>query len=100
MPDHAAFATTLKIETFQAGKSYSDAEELLMMQRFAAGNLLHLLDGPFNRADTLKNLLIEGGTFADFNQLVQAIRKLTAGDVQELANKWLDPELLVEVVIG
>ncbi len=77
-----------------------DAEELLMMQRFAAGNLLHLLDGPFNRADTLKNLLIEGGTFADFNQLVQAIRKLTASNVQELANKWLDPELLVEVVIG
>lgn len=77
-----------------------DAEELLMMQRFAAGNLLHLLDGPFNRADTLKNLLIEGGTFADFNQLVEAIRKLSTKDVQELATKWLDPDLLVEVVIG
>ncbi|MCF8239025.1 MAG: insulinase family protein [Saprospiraceae bacterium] len=77
-----------------------EAEELLMMQRFAAGNLLHLLDGPFNRADTLKNLLIEGGTFDDFNQLVQAIRKLTPRDVQELATRWLDPDLLIEVVIG
>lgn len=77
-----------------------DGDELLMMQRFAAGNLLHLLDGPFNRADTLKNLLIEGGTFDDFNQLVAAIRRITPAEVQDMARKWLDPDQMVEVVIG
>ena len=35
MPDHPAFAATFQVETFQASKSYSDAEELLMASDLA-----------------------------------------------------------------
>lgn len=76
------------------------SEELLMMQRFAAGNMLHLLDGPFNQADTLKNLIVEGGNHLDFDKMVTSIRSITPEKVLELASTWLNPEDMIEVVIG
>ncbi len=85
--------TKLRTEPMQA-------EELLMMQRFAVGNMLHLLDGPFSQSDTLKNLIVEGGDYEDFNNMVTAIRAITPEKVMELATKWFDPNEMIEVVIG
>lgn len=85
--------TKLRTEPMQA-------EELLMMQRFAVGNMLHLLDGPFSQSDTLKNLIVEGGDFNDFNNMVQAIRSITPQKVMDLAHHWLDPNEMIEVVVG
>jgi len=76
------------------------AEELLMMQRFAAGNMLHLLDGAFYRADTLRNLLVEGGDHEDFNRQVRAIRETDPGQVRLLARRWLRAADMSEVVVG
>lgn len=75
-------------------------EELLMMQRFAAGNMLHLLDGPFYRADTLRNLLAEGGDHTHFDRQVRAILEITPRQVRGLAARWLSPETMTEVVVG
>lgn len=75
-------------------------EELLMMQRFASGNMLHLLDGAFYRADTLRNLLAEGGDHTHFDRQVQAIREITPREVQHLAARWLAPSAMTEVVVG
>jgi len=77
-----------------------DAEELRMMQRFVAGNLLHLLDGPFNQADTLRNLIVEGGDHRDFDLLAGAVRDITPARVLELSRRWLDPADMTEVIIG
>jgi predicted Zn-dependent peptidase len=74
--------------------------ELLMMKRFACGNMLHLLDGPFPRADTLRNLLVEGGTYDDFNQMVDALKNIETDDIVRLTQKWLNPADMIEVVIG
>jgi zinc protease len=65
-----------------------------------AGNLLHLLDGPFNQADTLRNLIVEGGDHRDFDLLAGAVRDITPARVLELALKWLDPADMTEVIIG
>ena len=77
-----------------------EEEELTMMKQSFSGLLLHSLDGPFSRGDTLRNLLVEGGTAEDFNQLVQALRALQPEHVPELARRWLDPSDMVEVIIG
>jgi zinc protease len=74
--------------------------ELLMMQRFAMGNLLHLLDGAFQKADTLSNLTVEGGDHEDFNHMVRAIRDIRPEEICHLAAKWLSPHDMTEVVIG
>lgn len=87
-------------ETEKLRQEEVSMEELLMMQRFAAGNMLHLLDGPFSKADTLRNLIVEGGDHQDFNLMVKAIREITPERVRSLALTWLNPADLTEVVIG
>lgn len=76
------------------------AAELLMMQRFAMGNMLHLLDGAFQKADTLSNLTVEGGDYDDFNKMVRAIRDIRPEEVSDLAARWLRTADMTEVVIG
>lgn len=75
-------------------------EELRMVQNILAGEMLRILDGPFGIADiTIENLLC-GMDNTAVEAALQTIRTVTPEQLQALAQKYLRPDDLTEVVAG
>lgn len=74
--------------------------ELQMVRNYLLGNFLSMLDGPFNVAEVIRTLLTEGVPFEHFEQLVRSIRNTNSTDLLQLANQYLKPEDMWEVVVG
>ena len=77
-----------------------DEDELEMVQNYLLGNLLTSLDGPFNVSDVAKTLILEGLPLSDFDDLVNAIKNITAEEIRELARKYLQKDKMWEVIVG
>lgn len=75
-------------------------EELEMVQNYLLGNLLTLLDGPFNVGDIVKTLTLDGLSMDYFDTLVRTIQEINEKDLQRLAQQYLQEEQLWEVVVG
>lgn len=76
-----------------------DAEELLLVKNFMIGGLLGDLDGPFHIIAKWKNIILNSLTESWFYESVDAIKTTTAADLQELANKYLQPEYFYEMIV-
>jgi predicted Zn-dependent peptidase len=77
-----------------------DEEELQMVKNVMIGEILRILDGPFGIADvTIENIMC-GMDNGATEQSVAAIAAITPERVRELADKYLERESLVEVVVG
>lgn len=75
-------------------------QELAMVQNYLLGMLLNGLDGPMNVSDIIRGMVVEGLGWDTFSQLVETIRTITPGQLQELANKYLKPEDFWIVTVG
>lgn len=75
-------------------------DELQLVKNYLMGALLADTDGALNTADIYRGLILHGQQEADFAARIEAIRQVTAEEVQELAVKHLDPEQMVEVAAG
>ncbi len=74
--------------------------ELQMLRNYLLGNLLTLVDGPFNIADTIKTLLTENANIEHFHSLGNSIKNIQADELQALAQKYFQPEKMWEVIVG
>jgi predicted Zn-dependent peptidase len=74
-------------------------EELQITRNFMIGTLLGDLDGPFHVAGRWKSLLLNGLTEDYFYRGVDAIKSVTAKELQELANRYLKPEDFYELIV-
>ena len=75
-------------------------EELQMVKNMMIGEILRILDGPFGIADvTIENIMCGYDNHAT-EESVQTILSITPEDIQQLADKYLKAEDLVEVVVG
>ncbi|MBK8557672.1 MAG: insulinase family protein [Lewinellaceae bacterium] len=74
--------------------------ELEMVRNYLLGMLLNGLDGPMNTADVVKGLICDDLPLQHFEALVEDIRNCTAGQIQELANRYLAPEDFWVVTVG
>ncbi len=77
-----------------------DKAELQMVQNFLLGNLLTMLDGAFNVSEVVKAHALEGLPFSEFEALVRAIKTISADEIQQLAQKYLQKEDMWEVIVG
>jgi zinc protease len=77
-----------------------DDEELTIIKNYMMGGLLRATDGPFNRINVVKNMVMSGLTTAYFDGLANAIKTVTAERLMELANQYFDYETMKEVVCG
>jgi zinc protease len=77
-----------------------DAEEYLMMRRYLLGNMLTMLDGPFNVEEVIRNMLAEDAPLSHFQDLVESVKSITPDQIMELARKYLRPENMWEVIVG
>jgi predicted Zn-dependent peptidase len=75
-------------------------DELLMVRRYLLGNMLPMLDGPFNVSETIKTLVAEGAPEGHFDHLVHTIKTISARELQELAQRYLRAEDMWEVIVG
>ncbi len=75
-------------------------EELNMAKNYLLGHLLSIVDGPFNVADVIKAYVIEDLPLSTFEKLTETIRNFQASQFMELADKYLQEEMLWEVVVS
>lgn len=77
-----------------------DEEELSIVKNYLAGTLLRSLDGPFALAEKFKAAHIFGFDMNYYNQMLHHIHNICPQRVQELANQYLQPDTLTEIVVG
>lgn len=76
-----------------------EAEELKLVQNYMMGGILGDLDGPFHIIARWKNIILNDLTEKYFYDSINTIKTVTAEDLQELANKYLNPEDFYELVV-
>lgn len=76
-----------------------DEEELLLVRNYMMGTILGELDGPFQIIAKWKNIILNklGENF--FYDSINTIKTISAEELNELANKYLQPELFYELVV-
>lgn len=75
-------------------------EELRMVKNYLMGSFMMRMDGPFNAIDVIKSLLLETDRTDHFATLIRKIRQITPHEIQALLNTYLDPDDLVEIIVG
>ncbi len=66
--------------------------ELEMVRNYLAGMLLNGIDGPLNTSDLVRSLVAEGLSFDAFDKQVRALQSVNAHDLQQLAQRYLNPQ--------
>jgi zinc protease len=74
-------------------------EELQTARNFMIGTILGDLDGPFHVAGRWKNIILNGLDENYFYNGIGIIKTISAGQLQELAGKYLLPEDFYELVV-
>ncbi len=74
-------------------------EELLLVRNYMIGGILGELDGPFQIMAKWKNIILNNLDQHYFYDSVNVIKTVSADELQELANKYLQPEKFYELVV-
>ena len=74
-------------------------EELELVKNYLSGKILAGLDGPFRLADYYQGLIIYGLDIDYIHKLLRTIKTVTAKELKDLANKYLNTEEMYEVVV-
>lgn len=75
-------------------------EELELVKNYISGRFLRGFDGPFALADFFKNLKFHGLGYDYLKNYLTILNNLEPADLTVLAQKYLDPETMIEVVAG
>ncbi|MCE7041006.1 pitrilysin family protein [Dyadobacter sp. CY312] len=76
------------------------AEELQTVKNFMAGEFAGSLNTAFEVADRRKILLLDGLPSDFFNRYIDQIHATTSEDILEMAKTYLNPDDMLEVVVG
>lgn len=75
-------------------------EELELVKNYIVGRFLRGFDGPFAQADFFKNLKFHGLEYNYLKNYLTILNNLEPTDLTKLAQKYFDPETMIEVVVG
>ena len=76
-----------------------DEDELLLVRNYMMGSILGDLDGPFQIIARWKNIILNGLTEKYFYDSIDTIKTITAEELKQLAEKYLQPEEFYELVV-
>ena len=76
-----------------------DEEELLLVKNYMMGLNLGDLDGPFQVISRWRSLVLNGLDENYFYDSINTIKNVTPAALQEIANKYLQPEDFFELVV-
>lgn len=77
----------------------ADEEELLLVRNYMMGSILGDLEGPFQIIKRWKNYVLNGLGESYFYNSINTIKTITAEEIQQLAQKYLEPEEFYELVV-
>lgn len=77
-----------------------NSTELETVRNYILGNFLRSVDGPFALADKFKSIWEFGLDYSFFDNYFHAVKTVTPKELQDLANKYLREEDLIELVAG
>jgi predicted Zn-dependent peptidase len=75
------------------------ADELLLVRNYLMGGLLGDLDGPFSIIARWKNIILNGQSENYFYDSIHTIKSITAEELRELAQTYLQPDAFYEMVV-
>lgn len=76
-----------------------DEEELHLVRNFMMGSILGDLDGPFQIIARWKNYILNNLSGEYFYNALDTIRTVSAEELKQLANKYLNPEDFYELTV-
>lgn len=76
-----------------------NAEELLLVKNYMMGVNLGYIDGALQTMSRWRNLILNGLDETYFNDSIEAIREVTAKELQLLARKYLNPDEFYELLV-
>ncbi len=76
-----------------------DDEELMLVRNHMMGTILGELDGPFHIMAKWKNIILHDLGENYFDEAIETIRTVSATELQELSNKYLNPENFCELTV-
>jgi zinc protease len=76
-----------------------EEDELLLVRNYMIGSILGDLDGPFHIINRWKTIILNGLPEDHFYRQIDTIKKVSAAELQDLANKYLQAEAFYELVV-
>lgn len=77
----------------------ADEEEILLVRNYMIGNILGDLDGPFQIINRWKNYVLNDLDESYFYNSINTIKTISAEEIQQLAQKYLEPQEFYELVV-
>ncbi len=75
-------------------------DELSLVRNYMLGSLLGSLENVFSHADKFKNIYFAGLNYDYYDRYTQTIKSITAENVLQMANKYLDLDKFYRVIVG
>lgn len=75
-------------------------EELKLVKNYLMGSLLGSLENAFSHADKFKNIYFFGLDYDYFEDYIQTIKNISAEELKNLANKYLNYDDFIKVIVG
>jgi predicted Zn-dependent peptidase len=75
-------------------------KELILVKNYMIGSFLRSIDGPFALANRFKSIMEYDLDYSYYDDYISTIKNIKASDLLNLANKYLDPNSMTEVVAG
>lgn len=75
-------------------------DELQTVKNYMIGSYLNAVNTPFALADKFKTLYYNGLSYDYYDNYITNIQKITATDLQSLANKYFDKTSFAQIVVG
>jgi len=99
----AVCADTLKEIEFEINRLRTEEiseEELTLVKNYLLGSMLGSLEDVFSHTDKFKQAYFSGLTLDYFDYYTQQVKDITAKDLLDLANKYMDFNKMAQVVVG
>jgi len=77
-----------------------DDEELTRVKNYIYGTFLRTFDGPFALTERFKGVKDIGKGFSFYKKSLNDILQVTAEELRETANEYLDPDDMITLVVG
>jgi zinc protease len=75
-------------------------EELSLVRNYMMGSLLGSLENVLSHADKFKNIYFSGLDYDYYDRYTEVVKTVTAAELLELANKYLNLDKFYKVIVG
>lgn len=75
-------------------------DELALVRNYMLGAMLGSLENAFSHADKFKNVYFSGLDYNYYENYIETIKSISAADLKQLANTYLNTENFTKVVVG